>query len=266
MRDRPARHVPARRRSQRRFLTDGGTPEEGDAGSDGNDPQTGDAADESIDRARDGPDEESEDDQAGSDRSNVEVMEEGEAEPADPEWEPPDVDDIPEFEVRADQPVVEPSGDPGGGGGRDAATGGDDAAPLGGAPPGTAGPGGTDDPTAGMPNDAQAPGATAVSSEGTEAYVAALELCARLPDDVALPQEAADLVPAAVEAELEQDIGNFAAAEFDNPRPHVDTLDFEECGGEVWLRIRIGLPSGDFDNLDPERLRTYALQELEGVL
>ena len=94
----------------------------------------------------------------------------------------------------------------------------------------------------------------------------ALELCAQLPDDVALPAEAADLVPAAVEAELEQDIQGFAAAEFDNPRPHVDALDFEERAGDIWLRIRMGVPRGDFEDLDPERLRTFALQELEGVL
>ena len=188
--------------------------------------------------------------------SNVEVMDAGEAEPADPEWEPPDVDDIPEFEVTAERPSVESGG-------------GDAGAPGGGMGIAGGGPAtdtGAGDPTAGMPNDARAPGATAVSAEGTEAYVAALELCARLPDDVALPEEAADLVPAAVEAELEQDIQGFAAAEFDNPRPHVDALDFEERAGDVWLRIRIGVPRGDFEDLDPERLRTFALQELEGVL
>jgi hypothetical protein len=183
-------------------------------------------------------------------------MDAGEAEPAEPEWEPPDVDDIPEFEVTAERPSVES-----GGGDTGAAGGG--AGTAGGGPATDAGGG---DPTAGMPNDARAPGATAVSAEGTEAYVAALELCARLPDDVALPEEAADLVPAAVEAELEQDIQGFAAAEFDNPRPHVDALDFEERAGDVWLRIRIGVPRGDFEDLDPERLRTFALQELEGVL
>ena len=199
--------------------------------------------------ARDDPD-------VREDGSNVEVMDAGEAEPADPEWEPPDVDDIPEFEVTAERPSVESGvGDAGAAGGGVGTAGGGPATDAGGG-----------DPTAGMPNDARAPGATAVSAEGTEAYVAALELCARLPDDVALPAEAADLVPAAVEAELEQDIQGFAAAEFDNPRPHVDALDFEERAGDVWLRIRMGVPRGDFEDLDPERLRTFALQELEGVL
>ena len=248
-------------------MTDGGTPEEGeDASDDSADSATGDPSDAEpaaepdedgasgaeAAEAADAPDDPGD---GGSDRSNVEVMDAGEAEPADPAWEPPDVDDIPEFEVTAERPSVESGGGDvgaaGGAGTRDGATAGD---------------AGGGDPTAGMPNDARAPGATAVSAEGTEAYVAALELCARLPDDVALPEEAADLVPAAVEAELEQDIQGFAAAEFDNPRPHVDALDFEERAGDVWLRIRIGLPSDDFEDLDPERLRTFALQELEGVL
>ncbi len=232
-------------RHEHRLLTDGGTPDEtSDEASNGD--ETSDAADDDGDAA---------------DRSNVDVMEAGEAEPKDPKWEPPDVDDIPEFEVRADQPVVDPGADAGEVAGE---PGGEDGA-VGGGPGADAGAT-DDDPTSGMPNDARAPGATAVSSAGTEAFVAALELCARLPEDVALPEEAADLVPAAVEAELERDIQNFAAAEFDNPRPHVDTLDFEELDGDVWLRIRIGLPNDDFEDLDPERLRTFALQELEGVL
>ena len=266
-----------RQPADRRPLPDGGRPDDGDdaaeatedaateaepdADATGEDPvteSTGDAAgagseaDGSDDAVRSGA--AGRDDPDGG--SNVEVMDAGEAEPAEPEWEPPDVDDIPEFEVTAERPSVES-------GGGDAGVGGGVAGTAGGGPATDAGGG---DPTAGMPNDARAPGATAVSAEGTEAYVAALELCARLPDDVALPEEAADLVPAAVEAELEQDIQGFAAAEFDNPRPHVDALDFEERAGDIWLRIRIGVPRGDFEDLDPERLRTFALQELEGVL
>ena len=256
-------------------MTDGGTPEEGeDAPNDSPDSVTGDPSDaeptaESDEdaasgaeaaEAADAPDDAGD---GGSDRSNVEVMDAGEAEPADPTWEPPDVDDIPEFEVTAERPSVESGAGDAGAAGGDAGAPGGGTGIAGGGPATDAGGG---DPTAGMPNDARAPGATAVSAEGTEAYVAALELCARLPDDVALPEEAADLVPAAVEAELEQDIQGFAAAEFDNPRPHVDALDFDERAGDVWLRIRIGLPSDDFEDLDPERLRTFALQELEGVL
>ena len=273
-----------RQPADRRPVTDGGRSGEGDdaaevtedaateaepdADATDEDPvteSTGDAAgagseaDGSDDAVRSGAaarDDQDADEDETSDRSNVEVMDAGEAEPADPEWEPPDVDDIPEFEVTAERPSVESGGgDAGAPGGGTGIAGGGPATDTGGG-----------DPTAGMPNDARAPGATAVSAEGTEAYVAALELCARLPDDVALPEEAADLVPAAVEAELEQDIQGFAAAEFDNPRPHVDALDFEERAGDVWLRIRIGVPRGDFEDLDPERLRTFALQELEGVL
>ena len=223
-----------RRRSEPRPLTDGGTPDDG-AESDGSDADEGAVDEETTDAA---------------DRSNVDVMDAGEAEPADPKWREPDIDDIPEFEVRAEEPVA-----------------GSETTDTGEAPGEAAG---TDtsreSPTADMPNEARAPGATTVSSEGTEAYVAALELCARLPGDVALPEEAADLVPAAVEAELEQDIQSFAAAEFDNPRPHVDALSFEKRDGEVWLRIRIGLPAEGFDEFDPEQLRSFALQELEGVL
>ena len=223
-----------RRRPEPQLLTDGGTPDNG-AESDESDTDEGAVDEETTDAAA---------------RSNVDVMDAGEAEPADPKWREPDIDDIPEFEVRAEEPVV-----------------GSETTDAGEAPDEAAG---TDtsreSPTADMPNEARAPGATTVSSEGTEAYVAALELCARLPGDVALPEEAADLVPAAVEAELEQDIQSFAAAEFDNPRPHVDALSFEKQDGEVWLRIRIGLPAEGFDEFDPEQLRSFALQELEGVL
>lgn len=193
--------------------------------------------------------------------SNVDVVESGEAEPADPKWEPPDLDDIPEFEVRADEPSVQ-GGETGG-----EATGAPDSGTESGPSDSPRGGGTTDvDPTAGRPHDAQAPGATAVSSGGTEAYVAALELCARLPDDVRLPEEAADLVPAAVEAELEEEIQSFAAAEFDNPRPFVDTLAFEEVDDDIWLRLRIGLPAEGFEDLDPEQVRSFALERLEGVI
>lgn len=195
-------------------------------------------------------DEANDDDEEAVRRSNVEVHEAGEAEPAEPAWEAPDLDDIPEFEVRAEEPLNQ-------GGARPDPSDAD----LGTNPNAT-----PSDPTAGMPHDAQAPGATAVSGGGTEAYVAALELCAKLPDDVALPEEAADLVPAAVEAELEQDIQSFAAAEFDNPSPHVDTIAFEAIDDDIWLRIRIGIPPEGFESLDPETLRSYALQQLDDVL
>lgn len=244
-RGRPGSLEPGDRLDDAPLLTDGGTPHDGDPDED---PDT-----EGDD---DGTDEEPGDDSAGA--SNVEVVDAGEAEPAEPKWEPPDLDDIPDFEVRADEPVVQGGSEPAMDQRTDAAETPDAA--LGTNPDAT-----SSDPTAGMPHDARAPGATGVSTEGTEAYLAAIELCARLADDIRLPEEAADLVPAAVEAELEQDVQSFAATEFDNPRPVVDTLAFEEVDDEIWLRLRIGLPREGFEDLDPEAIRTHALQRLEGV-
>lgn len=177
-----------------------------------------------------------------ADRTNVEVTEAGESTPADPAWEEPDFDEIPEFEIGggsasrpADRPDRETDATPG------------------------------EDPTAGRPNEARSPGGTRISEEGTEGYIVALELCARLPDDVRLPAEAADLVPAAVEAELEEDIQSFAVAEFDTPSPTVETLDFVEREGELWLRLRLGIAPEAFADLDPDEIRAQALQELEGM-
>lgn len=244
-----------------RLVTDGGAPED-DAETDGEEAETdgevaetdGDVAeDEDDDAETDGDDAQadvrSDETPGGVGPSNVEVAEPGEVDPADPKWEPPDMDDVPEFEVRADEPVV-----------RDEA----ESSPAGGK---TAGPGGeAEDPTAGRPNTARSPGATRVSTEGAESYVVAMEICARLPESVRLPPEAADLVPAAVEAELEQDIEAFAASEFGAQTPTVDTLDFREVDGDIWMRLRIGVPPDAFADLDPEVLRRHALQELEGVL
>lgn len=217
-----------------------GGPDDDDAGRDGNEKRNASDGDggEQSDTVEAG-------DQNGS---NVEATPAGQAEPADPKWEKLDPDDIPEFEIRADPSRTRPAG-------------GDRSTDRG---SGTAG----SDPTAGRPNAARAPGAgeSRISGEGTEGYVAALELCARLPDDVRLPDEAADLVPAAVEAELERDVQAFAAEEFDNPSPHVEVLDFLERDGEVWLRLRLGIPAAAFADLDPEEIRSHALQELEGLL
>lgn len=174
--------------------------------------------------------------------SNVEVTESGEAEPADPKWEEFDPEDIPEFEIRADEPTNV--------GNRTAGETPDEP---------------TDDPTAGMPNRARSPNQSRIRKEGTDGFVAALELCARLPADVRLPEEAADLVPAAVEAELEEDIRAFAAAEFNTASPHVETLSFVEVNDEIWLRIRLGIPPEAFADLDPEEIRNHALQQLDGL-
>lgn len=218
--------------------TDGGTPEEGDG--EASDPPAESA--ESAESTDADPADGAAPDAGGLDESTVEVREAGSVEPADPKWEKPDPDDIPEFETGATEPLTKPGGSaPGAGDERD-------------------------DPTAGKPNTARSPGDSRIDREGTEGYVAALELCARLPEDVRLPEQAADLVPAAVEAELEQDVQAFAASEFDNPSPHVEVLEFVERDGEIWLRLRLGVPSDAFADLDPAEIRAHALQELEGLL
>jgi hypothetical protein len=168
------------------------------------------------------------------DTADVEVTKDGTVDPKEPQWQKPSVDDIPEFE-----------------------TGGREPTPAEGA-----------DPTAGKPNEARTPSTTRFEGEGSEAYLAAVELCARLPDDIRLPQEAADLVPAAFEAELEQEIQAFAVSEFDNPTPHVEVLEFTDVDGEIWLKIRMGVPTETFDSLEGSmvELREYALEELDTLL
>jgi len=216
-----------------RLVTDGGTPDD-DAERASEDTGTEDEATDDVVAAD------------GVDESNVEVTDE--ADPAEPRWEEPDLEDLPEFELGAEGPLTK------------------DVGPGGGSPASGSGGGESADPGASRPNTARSPEATRISAEGTEAYVVAFEVCAKLPDDVRLPEEAADLVPAAVEAELEEDVQQFAAAEFGTGTPHVDTLDFEDVDGEVWMRLRIGLPATDFADLNPEAVRTYALEQLEGVL
>lgn len=175
------------------------------------------------------------DETSGVEDSNVTVADAGETEPAEPHWEKPDVDDIPEFET---------------GGG-----------------PAMGGAGTSEDPTAGRPNEARTPSSSRLDEHATDAFVASIELCARLPEDVRLPAEAADLVPVAFEAELERNIQAFASAEFDNPTPHVESLEFFEADGDVWLKFRLGAPTETFQDL-PNRtgeLREYALQELDSL-
>ena len=183
------------------------------------------------------------------DASNVEVTEAGEAEPAEPKWDRVDPDDIPEFEIRADQPA--------GVGGSAGNASADERKPM--------ADDGATDPTAGRPNTARSPDQSRIKRGGTEGYIVALELCARLPDDVRLPEEAADLVPAAVEAELEEDIQAFAAAEFETTSPSVETLSFVEVDDKIWMRLRLGISPEAFADLDPEEIREHALQQLEGL-
>jgi|GEM_PF-4967072 len=183
-------------------------------------------ADDTEKSAADGPED--------GGRTNVTVSDSGTADPKDPTWEKPSIEDIPEFST----------------GGR---------SPSHGAEP---------DVTAGKPNDARTPEATRLDGTETEAYISALELCARLPDELRLPDEAADLVPAAFEAELEQEIQSFAATEFDNPTPHVETLAFVEADDDIWLKLRLGAPVETFDQLAGRtvELREYALEELDSLL
>ena len=250
--------APEEEEAERRLVADGGETDE-DAGDEAAETDGGDGDEGAADAAAEPSDETGESGDAGGtadvdepadpgsdiDRSNVEITDE--AEPATPEWVEPDLEELPDFELGAEGSLTKSGGTAGGGGG-----GGE--------------VGGSADPGAGMPNTARSPEATRISSEGTEAYVVAFEVCARLPDDVRLPEDAADLVPAAVEAELEQDVQQFAASEFGTQTPHVDTLAFDEVDGEIWLRLRIGLPADGFEDLDPEAVRSYALEQLEGVL
>lgn len=251
-RERPDADIAGRggRPFRENLRADGGEDEEGDEDDEGE--RDGSSEGEDDDTSENA----GEADAADAKRSNVDVAEAGEATPADPKWEKPDLDDIPEFETGADEPVTT--------GGPQGAADDRDGDPTGGQnEDSTADRGG--DPTAGMPNAARSPNDSRIKKEGTEGYVAAVELCARLPADVRLPEEAADLVPAAVEAELEEDIQTFTAAEFDNASPHVDTLEFVERDAEVWLRLRLGVAPAAFSDLDPDEIRTYALERLEGM-
>lgn len=236
--------------SGERLLADGGHDEDGDGPATGSDPEESGAGDDEDDEA------------SGVNRSNVEVTEAGGAEPVDPKWQKPDPDDIPEVEGPKTRPADSnragaPSGDRSGevsGGGTAADADVSDGRERGG------------DPTAGMPNTARSPGTSRLREGGADGYVSALELCARLPEDIRLPEEAADLVPVAFEAELEQNVQQFAGEQFDNPSPHVETLDFVEVDGEIWLRLRLGVPPEAFADLDPDEIQEHALQKLEGML
>ena len=207
------------------------------------------------------------------DASNVEVKDAGEAEPSKPTWEKPDLDDIPEVEGPKTRPAEssETSDTEGNGPGR---TTGERATPDSGSVGGQGGhasksgarSGQSSDPTAGMPNTARSPGQSRLKEAGVEGYIVALELSARLPEDLRLPEEAEDLVPVAFEAELEQDIQSFAADQFDNPSPHVETLDFVEVDGDLWLRLRLGIDPESFADLDPEAIQEHALQQVDRLM
>lgn len=175
-----------------------------------------------------------EEDSEGINTADVEVTNDGAVGPKEPQWQKPSIDDIPEFE-----------------------TGGREPTPTEGS-----------DPTTGKPNEARTPSATRLEGAESEAYLVAVELCARIPDELRLPEEAADLVPAAFEAELEQEIQAFAVSEFGNSTPHVEVIEFTEVNGEIWLKIRMGVPTDAFETLEGNmvELREYALEELDTLL
>lgn len=239
--------------SGERLLTDGGQERDDEESEEASPPE-------------DDPDGDEDDGSDGS-GENVEVMSAGEAEPAEPKWEKPeieDVEDIPEVEGPKTRPADWNDADAPTAGKSGGATDGVSAEPAAGSSPPTGGQ--ADDSTAGMPNTARSPGQSRVKEGSADGYVVALELCARLPEDVRLPEEAADLVPVALEAELEQNVAQFAGEQFDNSSPHVDTLKFVDVEGDIWLRIRLGIPPGSFTDLDPDEVREHALTKLEGML
>jgi hypothetical protein len=246
-----------------RLLTDGGR--ESDEGD-------GENADDSGDEnpgEPDGKKDTDSDEGTGVDRSNVEVTAAGETDPVDPKWEKPDIEDIPEVDGPKTRPAETSETREAAGGDRGGTSSDEDAVgPSSQGDAAHAGVGGEEsaDPTAGMPNTARSPGQSRLKEGGADGYVVALELCARLPDDVRLPEEAADLVPVALEAELEQDVQSFAAEEFDNPAPHVETLDFVEVDDELWFRLRLGVDPESFADLDPEEIQDHALQKIDGLL
>jgi hypothetical protein len=203
-----------------------------------------------------------EEDVSSEDRANVEVTEAGETEPADPKWEKPDIEDIPEVEGPKTRPADSNQTDASAGGEKGGAAGGQAAADT----DISSGQEQDGDPTAGMPNTARSPSQSRLKKGGADGYIVALELCARLPEDMQLPDEAADLVPVALEAELEQNVQQFAGDQFDNPSPHVETLDFVETDDEIWLRLRLGIPPESFNDLDPDEIQDHALQKLDSML
>jgi hypothetical protein len=207
-----------------------------------------------------------EEDEVSSDgRSNVEVTEAGEAEPADPKWEKPDienVEDIPKVEGPKTRPADSDQTDGSTGEesiGMASEQAAADADISGGQEQDS-------NSTAGMPNTARSPSQSRLKKGGADGYVVALELCARLPEDMRLPEEAADLVPVALEAELEGNVQEFASDQFDNPSPHVETLDFVDVNDELWLQLRLGIPPEAFTDLNPEEIQEHALQKLDSML
>jgi hypothetical protein len=252
--------------SGKRLVTDGGHEAEREDDEAENEDNRAEEVDDEAENAND-PDDATDaeaDDRSSRSHGSVEITEPGEAEPVDPKWDPPDienVEDIPE--------VTGPKTRSAESSRADSRTGKEDGAPSGGQATADADVSGnqeqSSDPTAGMPNTARSPAQSRLKEGGADGYIVALELCARLPEDIRLPEEAADLVPVALEAELEENVRQFAGDQFDNPSPHLETLDFVDTNDEIWLRLRLGISPEAFDDLDPDEIREHALQELEGM-
>lgn len=122
---------------------------------------------------------------------------------------------------------------------------------------------------AGRPNVARGPEAPGPQGEPVEAYVGAIELFARLPEDVRLPDEAEDVVPVVVEASLRRRITEYVALEFDADEPQVSRIGFEEVEGEgVWMKMRLGAEADALEDLagNLDGLRRAALEQLEALM
>lgn len=113
------------------------------------------------------------------------------------------------------------------------------------------------------PNVAKGP--ETVDAVEDEAYIVAIEMCMRLPDDIRLPEEAAETVPVVVEASLRRRVEAFVGEEFGTDDPRVDRLEFEETGDGIWVKLRVGVDPEAFDDLaaNLDRVRRVALQSLQ---
>lgn len=131
-------------------------------------------------------------------------------------------------------------------------------------------PGGPAEPDAtepARPNVARGP--STIEDEGweTDALIVALEMVARLPDDVRLPDSAAELVPVVVEASLREKIENYVAMEFQANDPQIAVLDFEETEEGIWMKLRLGIPHEHFEEIagHADEIRAAALDRIETI-
>lgn len=127
------------------------------------------------------------------------------------------------------------------------------------------GPGDATDP--GMPNVARGPDTLEPDGWGSNAYLVAIEMVARLPDDVLLPEAAADTVPVVVEASIRQRVEKYVGMEFQDAKPQVSVLGFEETEEGVWMKLRVGIPPERFDAIGGhlDEIRAGALDTIETI-